>query len=789
MIRNYLKIAFRNLLRHKAYSLINIAGLAIGMASSVLILLWVRHEKSYDLFHDNARQIYRITANASEFKVAVNPGVMGPVLKQEMPVVKNYVRFTHPSPTLFQTGQNKFHEQNVFYTDASIMEVFSFKLIEGDRATAMSRPDAVILTKSLAKKYFGDQPAIGQILRKDNNTNVTVTAVMEDLPGNSHLNFDALMPISAIESTNSDLMDKRWDNFGFYCYLLLDKNKPSDREALRSYETQIDTIFNKNNLPGFVVTFQLQPLTDIHLRSHLQAELPGNGNVQYVNIFLIVALFILVVACINFMNLATARSARRAREVGIRKVSGALRGQLIRQFLGESLIISFLALFFAICLLLIFLPLFASISGKDIGYNSMDAGFWTGMFTIAIVTGLISGSYPALFLSGFRPVKVLKGSLQKAGGSLIFRNGLVVTQFIVSIVLLIGTIVVYRQLHFIRNRNMGFEKENLLYMPINGELQNKLGALRAALYQNPLTNNYTMVGDLPTDLQSGTINVVWEGKDPNLQVVVPNLAMSENFQEVFKMKLLSGRGFTKDFKGDSTNYLINEKAVALMGMTVENAVGKPLSMWDRKGRIIGVLKDFNFKPVQEPIEPLIVNLNDWGGFIMVRTLPGNTEATIHALEKISTTLNPAYPFTYNFFDQDLANLYKGEERLGTLFNIFAVLAIFISCLGLYGLSAFMAEQRRREIGVRKVLGASVFSIVYLLSTGFTRLILLAILIAIPLSWITINKWLESFAYHININWLVFVIAACSALLIAWATVGFESVKAAVMNPVKSLRTE
>jgi putative ABC transport system permease protein len=788
MIKNYFKIAFRNITRHKAYSLINISGLAIGMACSILILLWVQHELSYDRFHKNADNIFRITCNASDFKAAVNTAAMPAGLKSELPAVKNFVRLSHQTTILFEVGDKKFEEKNTFYADSTFLEIFSFPLIAGNPATVFARPDAVVLTQSMAKKYFGKQQAIGKTLKRNNRDYVTVTGIFADIPANSHLQFDFLMPMSAIAKTDRDLKENTWGNFNFYTYLLLDKSVVTGTPAIKKFEKQMDAIY-KTKQPGFKINFQLQPLKSIHLHSNLQVDLPGHGNIQYVNIFLIVAIFILVVACINFMNLATARSARRAREVGIRKVAGAKRGQLIQQFMGESLVISFLALLIAIGLVFIFLPLFNNITGKRLGIDVMDGKIWLALAGMAVTTGLVSGSYPALFLSSFRPVKVLKGSLNKSGGSLFFRNALVVTQFIVSIVLLIGTVVVYKQLNFIHNRNIGFEKENLLYMPMTGEMWGKIDAMKAALKQNPLTTDFTIINDLPTNLTSGTIDVVWDGKDPKSQVVFPTLAISDGFIDVFKMHLLKGRAFSESFRGDSSNYLVNETALRVMGMKTDEAVGKSLSMWGNKGVIIGVVKDFNFKPVQQSIEPLVLNLNTWGGFVMLRTSPGNSEATIKALRRINTDLNPAYPFTFNFLDQDIANLYQGEKRLGTLFNIFAVLAILISCMGLYGLSAFLAEQRRREIGVRKVLGASVFGIMYLLSTGFTKLILLSILIAIPLSWYSINSWLESFAYHIDINWLIFLVASVLALAIAWLTVSYESLKAAVSNPVRSLRSE
>jgi len=788
MFRNYLTTAFRNISRHKAYSLINISGLAVGMACSILILLWVQNELSYDRFHKNADHIYRLTCNASDFKAAVNPAGMPAGLKAELPAIKNFVRLTHQTTSLFEAGTKKFQEKNTFYADESFLEIFSFPLIAGNRSTAFSRPDALMLTSSMAKKYFGNENALGKTLKRDNGDIVIITGIFADIKPNSHLQFDFIMPMSAVANKHEDLKQNTWSNFNYYTYLLLDRPVVPASASAKELEAKIDAIYKKHK-PDFKIRFQLQPLTAIHLQSDLQVDLPGHGNIQYVNIFMIVAIFILVVACINFMNLATARSARRAREVGIRKVAGAKRSQLILQFIGESVIISLVALLIAIGIVFLFLPVFNAIAGKKLSIDLVNSNLWAMLAAMAAGTGIISGSYPALFLSGFRPVKVLKGSLNKSGGNLLFRNSLVVLQFIVSIVLLIGTVVVYRQLNFIHNRNIGFDKENLVYMPMTGEMWSRFDAVKATLKENPLTANFTFANDIPTNLTSGTIDVSWDGKDPKSQVVFPTLAISENFIEVFRIKLLAGRSFSNTFKADSSNYLVNETALKVMGIKPGEAVGKPLSMWNNKGVIVGVVKDFNFKPVQQTIEPLVLHLNHWGGFIILRTTAGNTEATIAALKKMNDQLNPAYPFEFHFLDQDIANLYEGEQRLGKLFNIFAVLGILISSLGLYGLSAFLAEQRKREIGVRKVLGASTFGIVYLLSTGFTRLILVAIVIAIPVSWYMVNKWLESFAYHIEMDSLVFIAASLLALIIAWITVSYESIKAAITNPVRSLRSE
>lgn len=789
MLKNYLKIALRSILKHKAYSFINIAGLSIGMASSILILLWVQNELSYDTWHKDARQTYRITCNAGDFRAAVNPAGMPGGLQSEMPVIKNTLRISHPMTALFETGIRKFEEKRVFYADSTFLQVFSFPLVKGDVRTALARPDGVLLTEETAKKYFGQGDPLGKTLRKDNGSNVVVTGVLANIPSNTHLQFDVILPLSAVAHTDHDLITPTWDNFNFYSYVVLDKHFDATPAALARLQHQMDEIYKKHD-KEVKANFQLQPLTDIHLYSSgLQVDLPMHGNAQYVSIFFVVAIFILVVACINFMNLATARSARRAKEVGLRKVVGAMRGQLIGQFLGESLLISFFSLLTAIGLVYLLLPLFNHLAGKTLTMRLWDGKIWLGLLGIAIVTGLFSGSYPALFLSGFQPVKVLKGNLRTLAGNRLFRNGLVVMQFVVSIVLLVGTVVIYDQLTYIKHKNLGFDREHLLYMPMTGDIWKKQGALRDELQRDPLTSRWTVISDLPTNLESGTISINWPGKDPKTQIVFPSMAVSEGFFDVFQTKLLTGRVFSTAFKADSNNYILNEKAAHTMGMTPESAIGQQITFQEVKGTIIGVVGDFHFKPIQTAIEPLIIQLNRWGGTVVVRAKPGATEATITALGKISRDLNPAYPYSYGFLDQELANQYKGEQQMGSIFNLFAALAIFISCLGLYGLSAYMAEQKTKEIGVRKVLGASLFNILRLLSTDFTRLIFIATVIAIPLSWWAVNSWLRSFAYHVEVSWMIFVLAPLAALIIAWITVSYESIKAGVANPATSLRSE
>lgn len=786
MFRNYLKIAFRSLLRHKAYSIINISGLAIGMAAGILILLWVQHELSYDKWHRNAEKIYRVNSAAGDFKTAVTSAGMAGGFQSQIPGIAKTVRVTRPQRMLLAVGDRKFEEHGIFFADSTFLEVFSFPLLKGDARTALHRPDGLLITEQMAVKYFGKEDAVGKIIRFNDSYDVVVTGVLATIPGNSHLQFDGVMPVSAPE--NRDALRSPWDNFIFYTYIQFDDQFQATPAKLQGVVQQMDAIFKKHN-DGFRIDCSLQPLTRIHLHSHVQLDIPGHGNIQYVNIFFVVAIVILVVACINFMNLATARSARRAKEVGLRKVVGAVRRQLIMQFLGESLLIALFSLVIAVVLVWLVLPVFNELSGKTLSVSLWDGRLLLTLVAISLGVGLLSGSYPALFLSGFQPVKVLKGNLRGLSGNRFFRHALVVVQFVVSIVLLIGTVVIFNQLRFIKNKHLGFDKANLLYMPMKGKIWNNKQALYNALANDPATSQFAISSDLPMQLTSGTINVQWPGKAPDNQTVFPSLDVSEGFFDVFQMKIISGRVFSKAFPGDSSNYILNETAVRTMGMTTANAVGQQISFQDVKGTIVGVVADFNYKPMQVAIEPMVMRPNRWGGIVFVRTQPGQAAAAIKSLERISQSLEPAYPFAYNFLDQDLDNQYKGEQQMGRIFNLFALLAVFISCLGLYGLSAYMAEQRTKEIGVRKVLGASVFSIVRLLSVDFTRLIIIATLIAIPLAWWSVNQWLQSFVYHIELGWPVFVLAPLVALAIAWLTVSYESVKAGVMNPVKSLKGE
>ena len=788
MLKNHIKIAWRNLIKNKEYSMLNIGGLAIGMACSILILLWVQNETSYDTFHEHGNEIYRLTASASDdFKAAVSPAGMVADLTKELSQIENSVRLSEPFEALIEINGEKYKEEPLFFADASFLDVFTFPLISGNKETALSKPDGILLTEQTALKYFGTTEVLGKVLKIDNRDNFTVTGVLANIPSYSHLQFNAILPMSYYAKTNEDLINNVWDSFNFYGYLKFREEAVSTTHAVSEIEKKINEIY-ANRMPDFEIGFHLQQLKDIHLHSNLQIDLPGHGNIQYVNIFFIVAFIILIVACINYMNLATARSSKRAKEVGLRKVIGAGRQQLMRQFLGESILISFMALLLAIALVYLLLPAFNSLAQKELAFQVWDLKVSLILASIVLITGLVAGSYPAVFLSSFKPIKVLKGKLKLAGYNLFFRNGLVITQFVVSVLLLIGTAVIYKQLNFIKNKHLGYDKSNLVYIPMEGEMWGKQEALKTALNENPLTANFAIISDLPANLVTGDFDIHWEGKDPNAQHLFPSIRANENFVDLFKMTLLNGRNFTKT-SGDNNDFLINETAAEVMGMDPQNAVGKSLTFKGEKGSIIGVVEDFNFKPLQYAIEPLIIEHRNRGSIAVVRTKTGATKSTIEALEEIYADLNPAYPLVYDFVDADIAAQYQGEHQMGTIFNVFAILAIFISCLGLYGLSAFTTEQRFKEIGIRKVLGASVLKLVNMLSKDFLKLVAIAFVIAAPLAWYLMHKWLEEFAFRIELPLWLFPLAGLVVLVVALTTVSFQSIKAANANPVKSIRTE
>jgi predicted permease len=786
MLRNYLKLALRNLSRQKAFSFINITGLAIGLACSMIILLWVRDEVSFDRFHPSAANMYRLVANAGDLQVAITPSPAGPALRDEFPEVTDAVRLMPINSLMAEANDIKFEEKRAFYADSNFFQVFHFPLLQGDAATALQEPNGLVVTEAFAKKYYGTTDVMGKTFHLLNKDDFKVTGVIATVPGNSHLQFDLILPWAYAATRERDIRDNMWGNFDYFTYLILDH--PLRGEALSELEKKIDALY-KTKEENLQVNFHLQSLSDIHLHSKFMADVPGHGNAQYVTVFVGIAIVILLVACINFMNLATARSARRAKEVGLRKVAGAVRIQLIGQFLGEAVLISFMALILALVIVWLSLPAVNEQVDKHLVIDVSDRIMVAGFLGITLLTGLLSGSYPALFLSGFTPIKTLKKDTRSGAGGTVFRNVLVVLQFVISIVLLVGTAIVYQQLDFIRSKNLGFDKENLLWVKMRDDIDKKINPAKAALAADPLTANFSIGSDVPTNLVSGTMGVEWPGQDKAKQIIFATLHVDENFIDVYNMQLIAGRHFNRDCVGDTTNMILNEKAVEVMGMTPESAINQPVTMWQQKGKIVGVVKNFNFKPLQQTIEPLIMRPNTWGGVIVVKANPNRTSETIAALEKVWNQVNPLYPFSYAFVDQDLENLYKSEKQIGSLFTVFAFLAIFISCLGLYGLSAYIAEQRTKEIGIRKALGASLPGIVYLLIRKFVVPVLIAMIVAAPLAYYAMDKWLQAFAYHVSFDWLFVLLAGMVSTAVSLLTVSYESIRAARVNPMRSLREE
>ena len=793
MFKNYLKMAVRQLTRNRLFSTLNILGLAAGLCGSILIFLWVQDELSYDRQNPQAGDTFRLNVTIGDIDAATTPIGMAPFLQRTLPQVSQVVRFWAADPLTIASGEKRFIEKKVWYADSNFQQLFDFPLVKGDPGHVLRDHNEVYITERTAKRYFGDKDPMSQRLRIQGNADVVVTGVLKDLPANSHIQFDFLLPISIMDGY--DLKHNPWNNFIYYSYLRLDHRTASDPAAVAGLAKDLATIYKKNGDPRVAPTFTLERLTDVHLGQHYLMDVPGGGSLQYVRIFSLVAVFILLIACINFMNLSTALSGRRAKEVGLRKTMGAMRWQLVAQFLGEAVLLALFALGVGVLLVWLLLPLFNALTGKHFSIRELGGSRIGLLLGIALVSGLISGSYPALVLSRFQPVKVLKGVKVFQAGKSYFRNGLVVLQFTIAIALMVGTLVVYRQLEFIRNRDMGFDKSNLLYvsMPQVGSDDMKRGAMRidAGLAGGPGIVAHTVVGDLPTYLTSGDDDLQWPGKDPRDQTIFPMLGADEHTLDVFGMHLDKGRTFSKVYGNDSSSILVNERALQVMHMDAATAVGRRVGYDGGVYTIIGVVRNFNIKPVQFNVEPVLLFYHFSRGYdyVVVKTAPGGTKQAIETLKKQFATVFPEAVFDYGFVDKDLDALYASEQKMGQLFNVFSVIAIFISCLGLFGLSAYTTQRRIKEIGVRKVLGASVQGIVGLLAREFLLPVVLATLIAFPLAAWGMDKWLHAFAYRIGLEWWFFAVAGGLALLVALCTVSYQSLVAARSNPVKALRAE
>ncbi len=780
MLRNYFKTAWRNLVKNRVYSFINITGLALGLACTILIGLWVNDEIQFDKFHEHGPQLYRVLANTFWCDEATGeyvPANLNAVIKKDIPGIK-YVATIGNDEILFSVGENRNKEKGCYATE-DFLKMFSFPLAAGDINTALSSQKNVVISQNLADKYFKGIDPIGKTITINNADAFSVSAVLKKLPANSSLQFDWLIPFDFFEAKNDWL--KKWGSYSSFIYVMLSRNT-----ALADVNDKLKHILAKY-AGGSKDEIFMQPFTDKYLYADFKAGKQEGGRIVYVRLFSVIALFILLIACINFMNLTTARSVKRAKEVGIRKVIGAEKKMLVVQFYGEALLLTICAVLLSLIVVTLLLPAFNQLTGKQLHPDFLHPGFIMAILAVTAITGLVAGSYPALFLSSFKPIVVLKNISSKSPGANFLRKSLVIFQFALSIMLIIGTIIIYNQIHFIKNKNLGLDRENLVLMPIAGEIYNHLDVFKGELSKSPGIVNVSSGDDVPIDINGTSADLNWPGKDPKSVVSVNATWVAYNYLNTMHIPLVTGRDFSKD-RADSNKYIINESAARLMKL--KDPIGQPMEFWNGRGTIIGVVKDFHLHSLHQPITPLILCLQPKNASTLyVRTEKGKTQQALSSLQSLYKKYEASYPFEYHFLDDMYEEKYKSETMVGKLVNIFALMAIFISCLGLFGLATYTAEQRIKEIGIRKVLGASVTSITGLLTKDFLKLVFISAIIAFPAAWFAMNNWLNNYAYRTTISWWIFVAAGVLAVLIALITVGYQAIKAALTNPVKNLRTE
>ncbi len=782
MIWNYFKIAFRNIKRQKIYAIINILGLAIGLASFVLIMLWVADELSYEKQHGNADNLYlihkRVMTGTSENINFSTPMLLAPTARDEIPEVIESCRIANIGA--FVTYEDKqYTEDYVGGVDSTYFLMFSFDFILGNPATALDEINSVVITESIATKYFGDEDPIGKVLTFNREDQYKVTAVIGDIERNTLFDNNILIPIESVYGDSEDAAD--WYSHFIQSYVMVPESVSKDTldkrvtEHIRKYmseESQIQLL--------------CQPISRLHLYS-----LDGkNERIQYVYIFSLIGLLTLLIACINYMNISTSLSVRRSREIGLKKVVGAVRPQLIKQFLGESFIQAFFAMLLAMMLVELLRPYFNDLTNKTIFIPYLSYWFLPLLLGLVIITTLIAGSYPAFLLSSFKPVAVFKGKFTAGKGQANFRRILVIIQFAISIGLIISSLMIYSQLRFVNNKNLGFDKENVIYMSQVGNLSEKYEAFRNELLTRPGVGNVCRTSSTPAAIWSIIRGLEWEGKENDDNVSFSFAAIDFDYLETMGMDLVEGRNFSREFGTDSNNYIFNETAIKLMGFE-DNPVGRTFGLdSDYLGKIIGVVKDFNSLPLTHEIEPLMMIIYpDFYRLVMIRIEPENTQTTLAGIEEVWNDHMPDFPFEYNFLDQRLERMYRNESRIGSLALAFTILAILITCIGLFGLASHTAQQKTREIGIRKVFGATVNSVIYLFVKSFAIWVLLANIIAWPLAYYFINDWLKNFAYRVDINWLIFIYSALAALGIAILTVAYQSFVAARKNPVDAIRYE
>ena len=807
MFKNYLKIAIRNLWKNKGFSAINIFGLASGLAICLLIIFYVNNELGYDQYNTKADRIYRIDGDlrfgGNHFVMAQAPDPMGPTLKQDFPQVEQYVRFRNHGGIMVKKGNENVEEDKVVYTDSTLFSVFTLPMIQGDPSTALTEPNSVVITESTAKKYFNSTDVVGKSMIFGDTGNYKITGVIKDIPKQSHFHFDFFI---SMYGQLSSYEINQWTSNNFNTYIVLKKGTDADNlsSQLNGFVMRyvapvfksLDITEEEFKKQGNYLHYNLMPLEKIHLYSNRSGELEANGNIEYVYIFSLIAFFILLIACVNFMNLSTARSANRAKEVGVRKVLGSLRKNLVTQFLSESILISFISLALALVIASLLLPYFNQLSGKDMTLNLfLKPWLLPAAILLMIVVGLIAGSYPAFYLSSFKPVQVLKGKLAKGFKSSWLRSGLVVFQFSISIILVIGTLVIYTQLNYIRNKDIGFDRSRVLIIKNTDALGSQAKVFEDEIKKLNGVENGTMTGYLPTAGWRSDSPLFPDATTDTKNAVSTQIwRIDENYIPTLGMKMAEGRNFSIDFPTDSSAIIINEAAARLLGF--KDLLNRPLYYMNdfpkkdlTKYHIIGIVKDFNFNTLREVVTPLCFLYQPQNSSIAFRIHSANMPVLISMIENKFKEFAPEQPFSYSFMDEDFNKTYSDEQRMGGISMTFSVLAILIACLGLLGLITFAAEQRAKEIGIRKVLGANGRDIVSMLSKDFLKLVLIASLIAIPLAWWAMNKWLQGFAYRIEISWWILVSAALLAIFIALLTIFYQAIKAAIANPVKSLRSE
>jgi putative ABC transport system permease protein len=788
MIRNYFKIALRNIKRYYVHSILNIGGMAIGMASAILILLWVYDEWSYDRHFENADNIYRLIENQNPSEGesslwAPTPAALTKALKEEYPEVLRSARYDPHMELRLKKGDEFQHEKAVAMVDNDFLKMFNIVFVKGDINSALNEPHNVVLTEEMAHKYFGDKDALGKTLLESLGYMVTVTGVVKR-PHNSHLKFDFLVPMELLKERGGPP-----DDWVFHCYNYLELKKGTDGKLV---ENKIRDILKKH-VKGSNSEILLQNIKKIHLFSSRKYtyDISGHGDITYVRIMGLIAAFILLIACINFMNLSTAQSARRAREIGVRKVAGAGKQKIVVQFLGESLIIVFVAHVIAMIFVELLLPGYNNFTGKQLTINYQSPGLYICLISLVLFCGLMAGSYPALYLSSLKPMDIMKGVINKNPGNAQFRRVLVIFQFSLSVLLIICTLIVGKQLNYIQNMKLGFNKDNIGYFmfPIRPG-DPKLQIVKKELLNNPDILNVTNVFynyDNPLNKEGTSGGYKWTGKKENEDVLFYTLSADEDYAKAFQLELRKGRFFSAELSTDNTAIVINEQAAKIMGF--KDPIGEIITTSEgSKLTVIGVVKDFHFRSLHYKIEPLIMQLGGSNTFF-VRMRPGHIPSTVEFIKKTYNSFKPDIPLDYHFLDDDFDKLYRTEQRMSKIFAYFSLLAIIISCLGLIGLSSFMTERRTKEIGIRKVNGATSIEIFSLLSNEYITWVVISIIIASPIAWFAMNKWLQNFAYRINMSWWIFVLAGTIALLIALLTVSFQSYKAASKNPVEALRYE